>query len=111
MRAAIENKITMLTGVKSINLSSIKTSCYPNPFSNELSVSYTVKNHASVKLTILTLNGQTVTELVNQTQSAGDYTTKWNGTNMEGQVTPNGIYLYRLQIGNEVASSRIVKIK
>jgi hypothetical protein len=111
MRAAIEGKINMLTGVKSINLSDIKTSCYPNPFCNELTVSYTVKNHADVKLTILTLNGQTVTELVNRPQSEGDYTTKWNGTNMEGASVPRGIYLYRLQIGNEVASSRIVKIK
>lgn len=111
MKAAIESKITMLTGVNSINLSSIKTSCYPNPFSKDLTVTYTVKNHADVKLTILTINGQTVNELVNQSQSVGDYTAKWNGTNTEGASMPNGIYLYRLQIGNEVASSRIVKIK
>ena len=111
MKAAIESKITMLTALNSINLSAIKTSCYPNPFTNELTVSYTVKNHADVKLTILTLNGQTVAELVNQSKSAGDYTTKWNGTNAEGASMPNGIYLYRLQIGNEVASARIVKNK
>ncbi|MFZ4582444.1 MAG: FlgD immunoglobulin-like domain containing protein [Paludibacter sp.] len=111
MKAAIESKITMLTGVNSINLSDIKTSCYPNPFTNELTVSYTVKKHADVKLTILTLNGQTVTDLVNHSKSAGEYTTKWNGTNFEGVSMPNGVYLYRLQIGNEVASARIVKNK
>ncbi|MDO9152697.1 MAG: FlgD immunoglobulin-like domain containing protein [Paludibacter sp.] len=111
MKAAIESKITMLTGLNSINLSDIKTSCYPNPFTNELTVSYTVKNHADVKLTILSLNGQTVAELVNQSKSAGEYKVKWNGTNAEGASMPNGIYLYRLQIGNEVASARIIKTK
>ncbi|MFZ4546351.1 MAG: T9SS type A sorting domain-containing protein [Bacteroidales bacterium] len=111
MRAAIEGKLDMLSGVQSINISNIKTSCYPNPFSNELTVIYNVKNHADVKLSILTLNGQTVTELVNQSKSTGEYTAKWNGRNAEGQLIPNGIYLYRLQVGNEVASERFVKIK
>jgi len=110
LKAAIESKITMLTGVKSINLSDIKTSCYPNPFSNQFTISYTVKNAAVVKLTILTLNGQTVTELVNQSQVAGEYNAKWNGTNTDGKLAPNGMYLYRIQVGNEVASARFVKI-
>ena len=111
MRAAIEGKINMLTGVNSINLSDIKTSCYPNPFTNELNVSFTVKNDTYVKLTILTLQGQTVAELVNQTKSAGDYNVKWSGTDTQGASMPNGIYIYRLQIGNEVASARILRNK
>jgi hypothetical protein len=111
LKAAIEGKLDMLSGVKSINLSDIKTSCYPNPFSSQLTISYTVKNTADVKLTVLTLNGQIVSELVNQSQVAGEYTAKWNGTNVEGALIPNGVYLYRLQVGNEVASARFVKIK
>jgi len=111
MRAAIEGKLNMLSGVKSLNLSDIKTTCFPNPFSNELTISYSVKNQALVKLTILTLNGQTVTELVNQSEAVGEYTAKWNGKNIKGEILPNGIYLYKLQIGNEVASARVLKMK
>ncbi len=109
MRNAIEGKLNLLTGFNSINISEIKTACYPNPFSSELTISYTVKDPAIVKLTILSLTGRTVIELVNQSELAGDYKVKWNGTNFEGASIPNGIYLYRLQIGNEIVGSRIVK--
>lgn len=111
MRAAVESKLDMISGVKSLNLSDIKTTCYPNPFSNDLTISYSVKNQASVKLTILALNGKTVAELVNQTKAAGEYTSKWNGKSFDGEALPNGLYLYRLQIGNEVASARVLKLK
>lgn len=109
MRGAIDSKITMLTSLNSINLSSIQSSCAPNPFKNDITISFNVKGQADVSLIILSLNGQTITKLVDQMKSPGDYKVKWNGVNAEGTIVPNGMYLYRLQIGEEVASGRIIK--
>ena len=111
LKAANDSKIDITTGVQLINSSNISTSYYPNPFSGELTISYTVKNPASIRLSIVNITGQTVNELVNQSKAAGSYTAKWNGKNAEGKSLSNGIYFYKLQIGNEVITNRIVKLK
>lgn len=111
MRTANDSKIDITTAIQSIKSSDISTSCYPNPFSNELTISYTVKNSAGVKLSVFTLTGQAVAELVNQSKVEGSYTIKWNGKNAEGKSVPNGVYFYKLQIGDDAISNRIIKLK
>ena len=111
MKAANDSKMDITTSVKSIKSTELSASCFPNPFENELTISYIVKNSGDVKLSIINLVGQTVSELVNQAKIAGNYTAKWNGRNAEGKIAPSGIYFYRLQVGNDVVSDRFVKTK
>jgi len=111
MKSADDSKIDLTTGVQINKSSDVSTSCYPNPFSDQLTISYTVKNMAKVSLSIINLTGQTVNELVNQSMSAGNYTARWNGKNIEGKSLPDGVYFYKLQIGNDVSNTRILKVK
>jgi hypothetical protein len=47
-----------------------------------------------------------VATLVNEIKSAGTYTILWNAASM-----PSGIYFYRLQSDNFVATKKLVLIK
>ncbi len=74
--------------------SNVKTQAYPNPFTNKVTITYSLPEQAAVYLTIYNQQGQQVNVLVDKVQPAGDYTVLFNGANL-----PKGLYLYRLQVG------------
>ena len=82
---------------------------YPNPFNPTTSISYTIPQggiqHA-VSVQIYDLLGREVATLVNEIKPAGTYTVMWNAASM-----PSGIYFYRLQSDNFVATKKLVLIK
>jgi hypothetical protein len=82
---------------------------YPNPFNPMTSIGYTVPQggirHA-VSVRIYDLLGREVATLVNEIKPAGTYTVMWNAASM-----PSGIYFYRLQSDNFVATKKLVLIK
>jgi hypothetical protein len=76
--------------------------CYPNPFSDELSIEYTViDNGNQVFIGVYNLVGQLVAEIVNGKHAAESYQIHWNGTDKTGQLLNNGIYFMKLQTGNK----------
>ncbi|MCP4459689.1 MAG: T9SS type A sorting domain-containing protein [Cytophagales bacterium] len=69
---------------------------FPNPFSSTTQINYRVQTAGSVRLSVHNLLGQEVLSLVNKFQTAGNYSTYFDGSKL-----PNGLYFYKLQIGNE----------
>ena len=68
---------------------------YPNPFMRNTTIKYGLpKNCDNVNLTIFNLAGQAVKTLVNEQQSAGFKSVRWNGENSAGVQVPQGIYFY-----------------
>ncbi len=68
---------------------------YPNPFNPETTISYSLPQSTTVKLTVYDLNGRIVAVLVNERQGLGKYRLRWNAGN-----SPAGVYLYRLVTEN-----------
>jgi hypothetical protein len=68
---------------------------FPNPFNVQTSICYALPHEVQVRLTIFTLTGQPVVELVNAYQPAGFYTVSWNAASVS-----SGMYLYRLEAGS-----------
>ncbi len=64
----------------------------PNPFSDEAFITYTLPTQAMVTLEIFSLVGEKIITLVNEQQSAGNYSVK-----VSNQGLSNGVYSYRLQ--------------
>ena len=88
-----------------ISSSSMKyNKAYPNPFIESTKIYYSLKNKANVILSINTMQGQQVQLLVNGLKEAGDYQATFNA----GKYA-SGMYIYRLQIGNEVKVGKVVK--
>jgi hypothetical protein len=86
---------------------------YPNPFNPSTRIAYTVgpacDQHtglSDVRLTIYDLLGRQAAVLVNEKQSPGSY-----GVNFDGTRLASGIYLYRLEAGENVQVRKMVLLK
>ncbi|MCW8995508.1 MAG: FG-GAP-like repeat-containing protein, partial [Psychromonas sp.] len=73
---------------------------YPNPFNPSTTIEYSLPERTDVKLSVINIVGEEVTELVNQTMDAGNHRVEFNAANL-----PSGVYFYRLQAGNPSTGS------
>jgi hypothetical protein len=86
-------------------------SAFPNPFSNETTISFSNKKSYTVIVQIYTINGRKVKTLMDAFISPGRSDMRWKGTDDYGEALPNGTYICRLVANNEVVSEvKIVKV-
>jgi N-acetylneuraminic acid mutarotase len=71
---------------------------YPNPFNPSTTIKYTLPQPGRVTVSIYNLFGQHVQTLVDEEQNAGVHTRTWNATDEEGHRVSSGVYLYRIEI-------------
>jgi hypothetical protein len=76
---------------------------FPNPFNPATIISYNLSDKSLVQMKIFNALGQEIVTLVNEEQSLGKHTTKWNASNI-----PSGVYIYRLQTGGLVAVRKMI---
>ena len=70
---------------------------YPNPFTVQTTISFTLKHSSSILLEVLDSRGEFVTTLTQAVLSPGQYTFPWDGCDALGNKMPSGHYLSRLQ--------------
>lgn len=78
---------------------------YPNPFNQNITVDYELRQSAEVEFSVYNMQGQLLHRNIQGNQPAGWHQTQWQGAS---QLT-SGAYMVRLQVGNEVLSKCIVK--
>jgi len=79
---------------------------FPNPFNPVTTIRYTVPKESHVRIEVYDLNGRIVDCLVNVRMTPGDYTVKWNASEISA-----GVYFYRITAGNFSAVRKCVLIK
>lgn len=79
---------------------------YPNPFNPNTTISYTLKQSTSVKLTVYDRLGREVKTLVDEQQSAGTYSVEFNASNL-----PSGIYFYRIRTPEKTEVRKMILAK
>ena len=79
---------------------------YPNPFNPLTRINYELQIANYVTLSVYDINGRLVKELVNQKQSAGNYSIDFDGSGL-----PSGTYIYRLQAGDFSETKKMVLLK
>ncbi len=84
---------------------------YPNPFNPTTQIRYELPKSGRVVLSIYNALGQEVRRLVDREQPAGYHLATWNGRDQQGKPVPSGVYHYRLQIGDYVATKKMVMAK
>ena len=97
-------------------LSSIPTSArleqnYPNPFNPSTEISYSLREAATVSLEVFNVLGRRVTAIEEGTREAGIHRVTWNGTNGQGQAVSSGIYFYRLTVGEDILTRKMILLK
>jgi hypothetical protein len=84
---------------------------HPNPFNPTTTIRYQLVTPAEVSLTVYSIDGQQIRTLVNTRQPAGTHAITWNGRDHNGQRVASGVYLYRLQAGEQVLTRRMMMVK
>jgi hypothetical protein len=81
---------------------------YPNPFSVNTTISYSLDKSRHVQLMIYDQNGRLVRELVDQNQQPGEHTVLWNATGDNGSKVTGGMFYYVLKLDDEVHSRKMI---
>jgi hypothetical protein len=79
---------------------------YPNPFNPLTMIEYSVPNVSKVRVEVFNVLGQVVKVLVDGQQEPGNYTVRWDGTEVA-----SGVYFYRMSADNFTATKRMVLMK
>jgi hypothetical protein len=79
---------------------------YPNPFNPSTSFEYTLNRQAQVTVQIYDITGRLVQTLVNEMQGPNTYRVSFDASNMA-----SGVYVYRLQVGDQVLSRKMTFLK
>jgi len=84
---------------------------HPNPFNPDTSIVFTIPTESKVNIVIYNIRGQRVKTLLNEFKTPGNHSVVWNGTDDFGRSMGSGIYLYRIEAGENVATRRMLLLK
>lgn len=78
---------------------------FPNPFTNSITINYELTGKESVKTELFDIYGKSLKIVSQKETHAGQNTFKIDLSDL-----PNGVYFYKITIGNQAFEKRIVKI-
>jgi hypothetical protein len=79
---------------------------YPNPFNPVTTISFYLPQSQEVRLSVFNIVGQPVAVIVDGTLSAGQQQFEWDATDK-----PSGMYIYQLEVGNNVMTRKMTLVK
>ena len=79
---------------------------YPNPFNPSTTIEYHLPESSHIKLSVFNITGQKVAELIDDFQSARNYSLKWDASYMS-----SGIYFIRLISKNNIDFKKVILLK
>ncbi len=77
----------------------------PNPFTASTIIRYDLVERSPVKIVVYDVDGIQIKVLANELKDAGSYQVKWNASNL-----PAGNYYYKVIIGNEHITKKMLKL-
>ena len=84
---------------------------HPNPFNPTTSIRFVVPKRAHVNLAIANATGKVIATLLNRAVAPGPQEVEWDGRDGSGRPTASGVYFYRLKIGDEVFTRKMMLVK
>jgi hypothetical protein len=83
---------------------------YPNPFNPSTTISFSLPESGNVKLTVYSIIGEQVAELVNGFKEAGVHTINFGAESALGGLN-SGLYIYRIETNGVVQSRKMTLLK
>ena len=84
---------------------------YPNPFNPETIIRFNVNNSENVNISVYTINGVLIKELLNSYINSGNHSVKWNGLDKNSKRVSSGVYLYKMVSGENISSLKMILAK
>jgi hypothetical protein len=79
---------------------------YPNPFNPTTTISFQLPALSRISLKVYDLLGREIAMLVNEQRPIGNYSVKWDASNL-----PSGVYFYQLRAGAFTETKKLVLLK
>ena len=79
---------------------------YPNPFNPITLIRYRLENRSNIRLKIFDITGKEIITLSEGIKEPGEYKAEFDGSNL-----PSGIYLYRLEAGENILTRKMMLLK
>gem|GEM_PF-1098383 len=83
----------------------------PNPFISQTLIRYALPKDCDISLQVYNSSGILVRSLKAGTEKAGFYRIIWNGNDDKGKKVVKGVYFYRLEAGEFIATKKMVKME
>ena len=84
---------------------------YPNPFNSSTVIRFSLPQHDLVDLVLYNLAGQEVANLASGRREAGTHTLSWDGRGEDGRELASGVYLCRLQAGQQMETRKLLLLR
>ena len=85
---------------------------YPNPFNPATTIPLAVPDGAkNVDLTIYNVLGQPLRRVWTGPLTAGEHELTWDGRDAQGRPVSTGVYVYRLQVDDQMHARKMVKLE
>lgn len=108
----LERLTYFATGVEEAEGNAVKDNIvrvHPNPFGGTVTFAYTGEMFEPVDVKIYDVRGALVKTIA--VSAGNNAVATWNGTNEHGMRMPAGVYLYRVQAGNQEMTGKVVKTR
>jgi hypothetical protein len=84
---------------------------YPNPFNPSTEIEFDIPRSGPVSLEIFNILGQKVRQLLADRLERGHHTITWDGRNDQGELLANGVYFYRITVGDFSDARKMILLK
>jgi hypothetical protein len=84
---------------------------YPNPFNPVTTIRFGLPQPRDVRITVVNLLGQEITELVNGWRDIGRHEVVWQGLDRNGKPVATGMYFTVLSDGNKIIVKKMLLLK
>jgi S-formylglutathione hydrolase FrmB len=84
---------------------------YPNPFNSDTAIRFQLPRESLVDLSVFSVTGQRIIQLVGGSRPPGAYTVRWDGRDRHGRHLASGVYLYRLRAGGTSLTHKLLLLR
>ncbi len=84
---------------------------YPNPFNSSTTIRYELPIPSRVNLKIYNSCGQEVKTLIDEIQTDGSKTVRWDSMDNKGQPVGSGLYLYTIDANNSFQTNKLLLLR
>ena len=83
----------------------------PNPFSSSCTIGLTLSSVRHIEIFVYDLHGRQVSTLMDEILPPGEHAAIWNGTDVNGEPVPGGVYFIYVTAGDQQAVEKLVLIR
>ncbi|MFC0878451.1 CotH kinase family protein [Saccharicrinis sp. FJH2] len=85
---------------------SVLLTTYPNPFRDQLSLTFEISERTFVSISLLGQDGKYIRQIEDGTFNSGSYTINWK----EGADLPKGMYMVIIKTNKQVKTEKVIKL-